>query len=99
MCTDNPHPVPLFQHIARYIHNLSEINLLCKATSYAVIFADIFLLRTIMIHYSLVVITAHHPINKGFQHFLPDFSRAILHIVLVAGDSPEELDDTKRSNH
>ena len=31
--------------------------------------------------------------------FLPDFSRAILHIVLVAGDSSEKLDDTKRSDH
>jgi hypothetical protein len=65
MCTDNPHPVPLFQHMARYTHNLSEKLLSRKATSYAVISADIILLLAIMIHYSLVGITAHHPINKG----------------------------------
>jgi len=54
MCTDNPHPVPLFQHIARYTHNISEKILSCKAASYAVIFAEIFLLRALVIYYSLV---------------------------------------------
>ena len=31
--------------------------------------------------------------------FIPDLSRAKLHIVLVADKSPEDLDDTKRSNY
>jgi hypothetical protein len=66
MCTDNPHPVPLFQHIARYIHNLYEEILSRKATSYAVIFAEFILLLTITLHYALLRITTHHPINKGF---------------------------------
>jgi hypothetical protein len=66
MCTDNPHPVPLFQHIARYTHNISEKILSCKAAPDAVIFAEFILLRTITLHYALLRITTHHPINKGF---------------------------------
>jgi hypothetical protein len=65
MCTDNPHPVLLSLHIARYTHNLSEKLLSRKATSYAVIFAEIILLRTITLHYALLRITTHHPINTG----------------------------------
>jgi aspartate/glutamate racemase len=65
MCTDNPHPVPLSLHIARYTHNLSEKLLLRKATSYVVIFAEIILLCTSTLHYALVRITTHCPINTG----------------------------------
>jgi hypothetical protein len=70
MCTDNPHPVPLFQHIARYIHNLSEKRLSRKATSLTEIVAIIILIRTITPNYAYILLTTHHPINKGVLTFL-----------------------------